>query len=146
MNLKMSNIDKFIKAQDRMYDIALNEIKSGKKKSHWIWFIFPQIQGLGCSDISCYYSIENLVEAKDYLNNPILGNRLIEISNELLKLDDDINNILGTIDSLKVCSSMTLFSIVNPNIDVFKKVIDKFYEGKYDDMTINILNSKEKRR
>lgn len=142
----MNNIDRFIKAQDKMYDIALDEIKSGKKRSHWIWFIFPQIQGLGNSDISCYYSIENLAEAKEYLSNSILGNRLIEISNELLKINDDITNIFGPIDSLKVCSSMTLFNCVNPNIDVFKKVIDKFYDGKFDDMTISLLNNKDKSR
>lgn len=139
----MSNIDRFIKAQDKMYESALEEIKSGKKRSHWIWFVFPQIQGLGSSDISCYYSIKDLEEAREYLNNSLLGNRLIEICNELLKLNDDIKNILGKVDSLKLCSSMTLFNYVNPDIDVFKKIIDKFYDGKFDKKTISLLNDKK---
>ncbi len=130
---------KFLDAQEDDYEIALNEIKNGHKRSHWIWYIFPQIDGLGHSSIAKYYSIKDLEEAKEYLNNEILRSRLIEISNELLKLNDSIDNIMGYPDNLKLCSCMTLFYEADPSIDVFKKVIDKFYNGKFDENTIRIL-------
>lgn len=130
---------KFLDAQEDDYEIALNEIKNGYKRSHWIWYIFPQIDGLGHSSTAKYYSIKDLEEAKEYLNNEILRSRLIEISNELLKLNDSIDNIMGYPDNLKLCSCMTLFYEADPSIDVFKKVIDKFYNGKFDENTIRIL-------
>lgn len=130
---------KFLDAQEDDYEVALNEIKSGHKRSHWIWYIFPQIDGLGHSSTAKYYSIKDLEEAKEYLNNEILRSRLIEISNELLKLNDSIDNIMGYPDNLKLCSCMTLFYEADPSIDVFKKVIDKFYNGKFDENTIRIL-------
>ena len=130
---------KFLDAQEDDYEIALNEIKNGHKRSHWIWYIFPQIDGLGHSSTAKYYSIKDLEEAKEYLNNEILRSRLIEISSELLKLNDSIDNIMGYPDNLKLCSCMTLFYEADPSIDVFKKVIDKFYNGKFDENTIRIL-------
>ena len=130
---------KFLDAQEDDYLVALNEIKSGHKRSHWIWYIFPQIDGLGHSSTAKYYSIKDLEEAKEYLNNEILRSRLIEISNELLKLNDSIDNIMGYPDNLKLCSCMTLFYEADSSIDVFKKVIDKFYNGKFDENTIRIL-------
>ncbi len=139
------DLDRFVKAQDKMYDIAFSEIKNGKKQSHWMWFIFPQIQGLGSSNIAVYYSIESLGEAKEYMNHPVLGKRLIDISNELLKQDNNINSILGEIDSLKLNSSMTLFSLVSED-KVFDKVINKFYDGKKDDITLDIVKEKSLRR
>lgn len=139
------DLDRFVKAQDKLYDVAYSEVKNGKKDSHWMWFIFPQIQGLGSSNLAVYYSIESLGEAKEYMNHPILGNRLIDISNELLKHDKDINSILGDIDSLKLNSSMTLFSLVSED-KVFDKVIDKFYDGKKDDITLDIVKEKSLRR
>ena len=139
------DLDRFIKAQDKLYDIAYSEIKNGRKESHWMWFIFPQIQGLGSSNLAVYYSIESLGEAKEYMNHPLLGKRLIDISNELLKHDCSINTILGDIDSLKLNSSMTLFSLVSED-KVFDKVIDKFYDGKKDDITLDIVKEKSLRR
>ena len=139
------DLDRFVKAQDKLYDVAYSEVKNGKKESHWMWFIFPQIQGLGSSNIAVYYSIESLGEAKEYMNHPVLGNRLIDISNELLKHDKDINTIFGDIDSLKLNSSMTLFSLVSED-KVFDKVIDKFYDGKKDDITLDIVKEKSLRR
>ena len=130
---------KFLDAQEDDYLVALNEIKNGHKRSHWIWYIFPQIDGLGHSSTAKYYSIKDLEEAKEYLNNEILRSRLIEISNELLKLNDSIDNIMGYPDNLKLCSCMTLFYEADSSIDVFKKVIDKFYNGKFDENTIRIL-------
>ena len=139
------DLDRFVKAQDKLYDVAYSEVKNGKKESHWMWFIFPQIQGLGSSNIAVYYSIESLDEAKEYMSHPVLGNRLIDISNELLKHDKDINTIFGDIDSLKLNSSMTLFSLVSED-KVFDKVIDKFYDGKKDDITLDIVKEKSLRR
>lgn len=138
------NLDRFLQAQEEVYSQALNEIKSGRKKTHWIWFIFPQISGLGSSDISKYYAINDLLEAKDYLNNPILRNRLIEISKALMDLTtDNPIKVLGYIDSVKVKSCMTLFYVANPKYTIFKEVLDKFYNGKLDKNTLEILNIHE---
>lgn len=137
----MSNdLERFLKAQEKDYDIALNEIRSGRKESHWIWYIFPQISGLGFSSTSKYYSIKDKKEAEDYLKNKILRNRLLEISNALLELDsDDATYIMGYPDDLKLKSCMTLFSLVSDE-EVFQKVLNKFYDGEKDEMTISLLN------
>lgn len=132
----MEQLDRFIKAQENMYLIALNEIKNGRKQSHWMWYIFPQIKGLGMSETSRYYGIDGEDEAKEYLDNEILGSRLREITSELLKLD--INNpvdIFGTIDAMKLKSSMTLFDHVSDD-KLFSKVLDKYYNGEIDEKTI----------
>ena len=132
----MDKLDRFIKAQENTYSIALNEIKNGRKKSHWMWYIFPQIKGLGMSETSRYYGIDGVLEAKAYLDNEILGNRLREITGELLKLDE--NNpfdIFGTIDTMKLKSCMTLFDYVSDE-NIFMDVLDKFYNGEVDEKTI----------
>lgn len=126
------NLQRFIEAHNNSYEIALLEIKNGRKRSHWMWYIFPQINGLGSSSTSNYYSIKSLDEAKAYLKNSFLRNHLIEISEELYKLDDNIYNILGYTDALKLNSCMTLFNYIDPSIDIFIKIIDKFYNGKKD--------------
>ena len=118
----MKNLERFLQAQEKSYEIAYQEIKNGRKEGHWIWYIFPQIQGLGESATSFYYGIQNLNEAKEYLENPILHDRLIEISNALLSLSGkSASEILGTLDAIKVRSSMTLFSKADPNEKVFAK-------------------------
>ena len=132
------SVERFIDKQEMYYDIALNEIKNGKKVSHWMWYIFPQLKELGRSYTSKYYGIEDLLEAKEYLQNDLLREHLIEITKELLKQDKDIENILGFPDNLKLNSSMTLFYLVS-NEEIFKKVIDKFYEGNFDELTKNII-------
>lgn len=97
----MEGIDRFIKAQENSYNHALEEIKNGRKKSHWIWYIFPQLKGLGSSEISKYYSIRSRNEAEEYIKHPVLGSRLIEISNELLKLDtNNADDVMGWPDKL----------------------------------------------
>ncbi len=137
------NIDlkRFIEAQESEYINALSEIKSGKKKSHWMWFIFPQIAGLGLSDTSRFYAIKNIDEATSYLNHPILGFRLREISNALLNFkESNANIILGTPDDVKLKSCMTLFAIIEESKDnVFNMVLDKFFNGKADDKTLKLL-------
>ncbi len=135
-----SDLERFLKAQERDYATALNEIKNGRKTSHWIWYIFPQIAGLGFSSTSKYYSIKDKNEAIEYLNNKILRNRLIEICEVLLSLEsNDATYVMGYPDDLKLKSSMTLFNEVS-DIDIFKKVLDKFYNGEKDEMTISLLN------
>lgn len=135
-----NDLERFLKAQEKDYEQALNEIKNGRKTSHWIWYIFPQIAGLGFSSTSKYYSIKDKNEAIEYLKNKTLKNRLIEICEALLSLEsDDATYVMGYPDDLKLKSSMTLFSEVS-DIDVFKKVLDKFYNGEKDEMTISLLN------
>lgn len=132
----MDKLDRFIKAQENTYYIALNEIKNGRKRSHWMWYIFPQIKGLGMSDASRFYGIDGVIEARAYLDNEILGARLREITGELLKLNE--NNpfdIFGTIDTIKLKSCMTLFNYVSDE-DIFMDVLEKFYNGDIDDKTI----------
>ena len=136
----MNSLDRFIEAQKKNYNQALQEIKSGKKSSHWIWYIFPQLKGLGFSTMSEYYGIENIAEAKAYSNNEYLRNNLIQIAQALLDLsNNNPTDILGYPDDLKVKSCMTLFYFVNPKIDVFKKVIDKLYNGEFDINTMALL-------
>ncbi|MDR3227616.1 MAG: DUF1810 domain-containing protein [Prevotellaceae bacterium] len=136
-----NKLDKFLEAQKEKYSIALSEIKNGEKESHWMWYIFPQVIGLGRSEISKYYAIKDINEAKMYLDDDTLGTRLIEISNELLKLDNnDAYSIFGFPDNLKLQSSMTLFSQTENTNQVFKQVLNKFFDGKFDNKTLQILN------
>jgi uncharacterized protein (DUF1810 family) len=135
------NLIRFIDAQAQNYTDALTEIKSGRKRTHWMWYVFPQIQGLGFSETARYYSINDLDEANAYINHPILGSRLIEISQALLTLkSNDANAILGRPDDMKLKSSMTLFAAL-PNADpVFELVIKKFFNGQPDDKTLKIIS------
>ena len=137
----MSDLKRFLEAQKDDYDIALAEIRSGHKRSHWIWYIFPQIAGLGFSSTAQYYAIKDRQEAVDYINDEILRNRLIEISEALLSLDsDDAEDVMGYPDDLKLRSSMTLFNAVAPKIGAFQKVLDKFYDGEADQRTLDLLS------
>jgi uncharacterized protein (DUF1810 family) len=134
------NLDRFIDAQAEVYSRALSEIKSGRKTSHWMWFIFPQIKGLGQSDIAKHYSIKNLDEATAYLNHPVLGRRLVEISTALLEIDGKSSNqIFGSPDDLKLRSSMTLFSNVTHTNPVFDEVLSVYFNGQPDKLTLQIL-------
>jgi uncharacterized protein (DUF1810 family) len=137
-----ANLSRFIEAQKNSYSIALEEIKKGRKQSHWMWYIFPQIKGLGHSSTSRYFAIQHIEEATAYLNDTVLGARLIEICNELLKLDcNDAYSIFGSPDHLKLKSSMTLFSQVDNANPVFMAVLGKFFDNKYDDLTLAILGN-----
>lgn len=138
------DLDKFVKAQELMYPWALKEMKNGRKQTHWMWFIFPQLKALGRSNTALYYGIKDLEEAKAYLEHPVLGSRLTEISEVLLTLEtNDPYGVMGDIDGLKLCSSMTLFAEAVGYDSVFGKVIDKYYNGNKDMNTIRILQSKE---
>lgn len=137
----MHNLERFLTAQESDYKTALNEIKSGRKRSHWIWYIFPQLKELGFSYNAKFYGIENLDEAKSYLAHPVLGSRLIEISQALLNLqENDPHRVMGYPDDLKLKSCMTLFAFASGEKDsVFHKVLEKFFNGKADENTVNLL-------
>ncbi len=139
------NLERFKQAQASEYcgyATALKEIRNGRKESHWIWYIFPQLKGLGCSYNSNYYGIECLDEAKAYLNDETLGKRLREISQALLEHANQLSayDIFGGLDAMKVKSCMTLFDLVAPN-DVFASVLDTFFNGKRDGKTIGKIKN-----
>ena len=133
------NLERFVEAQKAAYDVALREIREGCKRSHWIWFVFPQMASLGFSYNARFYGISCLDEARAYLAHPILGKRLRQISEALLEHKaKDVLSILGAIDTLKVCSCMTLFDAVSPD-DVFRQVLKTFYEDKRDAQTLALV-------
>lgn len=139
------DLERFVEAQNMVYDMALQEIKNGQKRGHWIWFVFPQIKGLGHSYNSEFYGISGTKEAKAYLEHPLLGARLREITQAILDCGNpSADDILGFPDVLKVRSCMTLFDMVSPN-DIFKQVLDKYYEGKPCDKTIWRLGTREEK-
>jgi uncharacterized protein (DUF1810 family) len=136
------NLQRFVDAQQSDYSLALSEIKNGKKRSHWMWYIFPQILGLGSSETSRFYAIKSMNEAEAFLRHPLLGKRLIEICNALVQLSrNDAREIFGSPDDLKLQSSMTLFSILPEADPVFNKVLEKFFNGKKDKKTIDIISA-----
>ena len=143
----MEDLDRFIHAQDDFggYEEALREMKSGQKTGHWIWYIFPQVRGLGHSYNSMYYGIKSLDEASAYLAHPVLGARLKEITTALLThKGEDIYSVMGSrIDAVKLRSSMTLFDLV-AHKDIYDEVLAEFYEGKRDQRTIDITNEQGK--
>ena len=131
---------RFLQAQKGSYAQALAEIKQGRKVSHWIWYIFPQLKGLGRSSMSEFYGISGMEEARAYLKDPVLGARLVEICNALLALDaEDIVRVMGRPDDKKLKSSMTLFEAAAEDPAVFQKVLEKYYRGKRDGSTLRML-------
>ncbi len=135
-----NSLNRFIIAQERMYETALTEMKNGMKVSHWIWFIFPQLRGLGKSDMAYKYGINGIEEAKEYLAHPVLSARLKEITEVLLThKGKDVYYIMGGIDAMKLRSSMTLFALVSEENSVFHQVLDCFYNGEMDEYTIKLI-------
>ena len=133
-------LDRFLDAQRGDYAAALAEVRRGRKTSHWMWYIFPQIAGLGQSSTARYYSIRDLEEAREYYAHPVLGQRLREISGALLDLrGSDPVAVFGGIDSMKLKSSMTLFAVAAPDDPLFRQVLDKYYGGEQDALTLRIL-------
>lgn len=139
----MIDLSRFHQAQKQDYDLALKEIRSGRKYSHYIWYIFPQLKDLGYSPTAKYYGIADLKEAKAYLNDELLKARLLEISEALLAhRGQKAESILGSVDAMKVRSSMTLFYCADSRVSVFKEVIDAFYDGQMDQKTLDLLEVK----
>nr|WP_199002322.1 DUF1810 domain-containing protein [Flavobacterium sp. ASV13] len=137
-----NDLTRFLDAQNKLYLTAFSEIRKGKKETHWMWFIFPQIKGLGTSNVSKYYAISDLKEAEAFLNHPILSKHLIGISELLLTFKrKSIDSILGDLGARKLCSCMTLFSQVEGAHPVFKEIIDTFFLGYSDSRTLSITSS-----
>ena len=135
-----NQLNRFTEAQQQTYDSAVREIRNGRKQSHWMWFIFPQIRGLGHSSTAKFYAILDRQEAADYLRHPVLGSRLETICNALLQLkENNANRVFGTPDDLKLKSSMTLFAALPEASPVFQQVLDKFFNGAADGRTLDIL-------
>jgi len=138
------NLDRFVLAQEKMFETAYNELKRGRKESHWMWYIFPQITGLGFSEIAKYYAISNLDETAAYLKHVILGNNLIDISNVLIHHpSNNATEIFGTPDNMKLRSSMTLFAQAENTNSCFQTVLDKFFEGIPDEKTLKIITNEK---
>lgn len=135
------NLTRFLDAQNQVYLNALDEIRRGRKQSHWMWFVFPQLKGLGHSTTSEFYGITDLDEAESYLAHPVLGKHLVEISGQLLKIEGKTaSEIFGSPDDMKLRSSMTLFSTAGNTHPVFKQVLEKYFSGIPDELTMKLLN------
>lgn len=138
-------LERFIEAQNSYgtFEAALQEMMDGQKRSHWIWYVFPQLKGFGHSYNSSYYGIDDVEEAKAYLKHPVLGKRLREITSVLLThTDEDVVTLMGSyIDAIKLRSCMTLFDVISPN-DIFAKVLYAFFESKRDDKTLAKIQKK----
>lgn len=137
------DLNRFVEAQNEVYPIALKELQEGRKRSHWMWYIFPQLKHLGHSHNAKYYGISGIAEATAYLQHPILGQRLREVTSTILHLSgNDAEAIFGGIDAMKLRSSMTLFDFISSN-DIYVSVLDKYFQGVKDHRTVSILNTQK---
>ena len=135
------DLNRFVEAQNGVYPIALKELQEGRKRSHWMWYIFPQLKYLGHSYNAKYYGISGIAEATAYLQHPILGQRLREVTSAILHLSgNDAEAMFVGIDAMKLRSSMTLFDVVSPN-NIFAQVIDKYFNGQSDNRTISTIKT-----
>ena len=136
------NLNRFIEAQMTTYEGAMLELTRGRKESHWVWYIFPQIEGLGRSDTAKLYSIKSLEEGRAYLGHPVLGPRLIEACEILLNLKDaSIDEVMGFPDDLKLLSSMTLFEFISGSNSIFTKMIEFYFDDERDETSLEIIKS-----
>jgi uncharacterized protein (DUF1810 family) len=134
------NLSRFMQAQEDDYDQALAEIRSGRKRSHWMWYIFPQLEGLGFSSTSQRYAIKSIAEAEAYLSHPVLGPRLVECAEAVLRVEGrSAVEIFGSPDEMKLRSCATLFACVAPAGSVFDRLIDKYFQGRRDGKTLRLL-------
>ena len=139
--MDINSLERFVKAQERMYQIALKEIREGEKRSHWMWYIFPQLRGLGTSSMAHTYGISGLEEAKAYLEHPWLSGRLYELCVTLLHhKDKSAYEIFGDIDEMKLKSSMTLFALTSEDYTIFDQVLEQFFGGEMDEVTVSLIN------
>lgn len=136
------DLNRFLQAQENVYGTALSELKNGRKLSHWMWFVFPQIDGLGSSSTAKRYAIKSTAEARAYLNHPLLGARLTECTKTLLTIKGlSASDIFGYPDDLKFCSSMTLFESVASKNSLFSEAIDQYFGGQRDAKTLAITGA-----
>ena len=135
-------LERFVDAQDGVFSRALDELRAGRKTSHWMWFVFPQVAGLGSSPMAQRYAIGSLAEARAYLEHPVLGPRLVSCAEALLSHSDRTAlEILGSPDDVKLRSSMTLFVLVAGPDSVFQRVLDAFFDGEVDTRTVDLLDA-----
>lgn len=135
-------LSRFLTAQDNSYFTALNELRSGTKQSHWIWYVFPQLRGLGQSANADFYGLSGLEEARAYLTHPVLGPRLREAAEAMLEQGShDASTVLGELDALKFKSCLTLFSLADPSEKIFAKALERFFNGEQDTRTLKLLNA-----
>ncbi len=140
------DLNRFVRAQEGVYERALSELKSGRKRTHWMWFIFPQIDGLGYSPTARRYSIKSMEEARQYLAHPVLGKRLLECTGAVVALrGGSVSEIFGYPDDLKFKSSMTLFENISGPGSVFSSAIDRYCHGERDDATLRLLEKMRNR-
>lgn len=138
------DLERFVLAHNRDYDTALSEIRLGQKQSHWMWYIFPQLTGLGRSEYARRYGIPDAEAAREFLAHPLLGEHLLTITCALLRLEEtDPYRIMGSPDHLKLCSCMTLFEAAAPEHPEFAKVLEKFYAGQRDRLTLDLLKGEK---
>lgn len=136
------DLDRFLQAQEPDYAQALSEIRSGRKRSHWMWYVFPQFDGLGSSPTAKRYAIKSLAEAKAYLEHPVLGTRLVECCEAACAVEGrSATDVFGSPDDLKLRSCATLFAVVAPSGSVFERVLEKFYGGVRDEKTLGLVTS-----
>ena len=141
----LHNLERFVSAQRGSYDVALKELLSGKKRSHWMWYVFPQVAGLGSSAMADSYAIRSKREAAAYLAHPVLGPRLVDCANALLQLKGiTAEEVMGYPDDLKLRSSMTLFTAVSPPDSPFQKVLEIYFSGVPDNRTTAYLAAQER--
>jgi len=134
------NLRRFVEAQEQVFAQVCSELRGGRKRSHWMWFIFPQIKGLGYSAISVKYSISSIEEARAYLNNAVLGPRLLECTRLVNQIvGRSVEEIFGYPDDLKFHSSVTLFAQAAPENQIFKDALQKYFEGELDQLTLDRL-------
>ena len=136
-------LDRFVQAQAASFDRALAELQSGHKRSHWMWFIFPQLAGLGASALSQHYAIQSLAEAEAYLQHPVLGRRLVECAEAVLAVEGrSALDIFGSPDNLKLRSCATLFAQVSPPGSVFERLLERYFDARPDERTLRLLRAK----
>ena len=134
------HLGRFLDAQSRSYETALSELRAGEKRSHWIWYVFPQLEGLGMSPTSKRFAIRSLDEARAYLEHPLLGSRLLECADAVLRVEGrSAAEIFGSPDDLKLRSCATLFACVSPAGSVFHRLLARFYGNERDDRTLRLL-------
>ena len=141
------SLERFIDAQSSMHDQALDEIRGGRKRTHWMWFIFPQFEGLGTSETSRYFAIKSRAEAEAYLAHPVLGRRIRDCAQAVLDAENrSAVEIFGLVDTMKLRSSATLFAAISPPESVFHQIIDRYFDGWHDDTTLELMQASERPR
>ena len=139
------DLDRFLDAQADVYEHVVEELRRGRKTSHWMWFVFPQLRGLGRSSTATFYGLDGAAGARAYLEHPVLGERLNHCTTTVTSHDADATAIFGSVDAMKFRSSLTLFDAVGGSSTVFRAALDHFFEGEADELTLDMLNREAQR-